>query len=313
MEESLRRRAGFRKHLHTNWPGRKAQTTLDLVVAEEDNTPRWISKTSASIPEFRGDARDIYLRWAITINAMHVARDRYVDRPDLGLETHSIRTDRTGKAKKTVIETWNGPDAARNYNIATPLLAAYALTDLFGVLEEIIFDLYAIYLEDNPLTILKGRDFSHVRKLYHDRKNNENAMKRWENEWIQRLEKWRRNRVYDGLHKVFLAYIRDTGLRRPNHFDRTDFQDWSKTIEAIGEARNLVTHGVGTVSQRLEELSNPEHNNIFIFKSGESLEINIDHLSFVECFFDQLFNTLSISVFEKKFGPLADLMPKQTF
>ena len=305
--ESLRRRAGFKKHLHQDWPGRKRTRSLELVMADDNG---WMGAVSRKIPDLRDDVRDVYLRWAITINAMHVARDRYVSHPERGLETRTIRSNKEGRGGFVVLESWTATDTARNYQLALPILASYALSDLYGLLEELVFELYLLYLADEPLTILKGKEFLSHRQAYRQRDDSVEAQHRWQALWSARLNTWQRNKTYDGLHKVFLAFMQNTQMKAPSLYTHTEVSDWALTIEAIGEARNLVTHGVGTVSDRLSTLSSQLKNDVFIFQAGDPLDITIAHLAFVEFFIDGLLDALTISVFERRFGNFPEPKPE---
>ena len=256
------------------------------------------------IPDWRADTRDVYLRWAITINAMHVAKTRYKEHPELGLQTKTLRANREGAAREVVLETWTAGDASRNYELATPILASYALVDLFGLVEEIIFEFYLIFINHNPMGILPGSEFREIRKLFHNRETSAHAKEKWEAAWAERLGKWRRNRLYDGLHRVFAALISDAKLVAPSHYKHTKTSDWVAVIEAVSEARNLITHGEGTVSQRLDDLTKKLKTNVFVFEAGQPLEISLEHLMFVESFLDGLLNALSISLLERAYGPM---------
>lgn len=310
VSESLRRRAGFKKHLHTVWPGRKVEPSFQMVVAGGDRTPQWLTEASAMVPEWRADVRDVYMRWAITINAMHVARDRYAAAPELGLETKSLRSDRSGITEVRVLDTWTALDTARNYDLARPLLAAYGFADLYGLFEEIIFEFYLIFLNGNPEPLMRGEQFRELRRAHRNRNAGSAAAEEWEAAWADRLSKWRRKRGYDGLHNVFASLYRDGGLKRPSDFKLSDVGDWCRTIQAVGELRNLVTHGVGEVSPELAEYSAGVPSNVFSFTQGETLEVTLMHLMFLECFLDQLLSAIAGSLLERAYGPVLSLAAK---
>lgn len=306
MSESLRRRAGFKKHPHQDWVGRKGEGSFDIILEKGDKTPGWIADTTRKIPEWRRDVKDVYLRWAITINAMHVARDRYQSHPELGLETKTFRAP-DGRAEIVVLETWTAADTARNYDLSMPSLSAFALTDLYGLLEEIIFEMYLIYLNDDPSDLIKGDEFRELRRLHRRKDQGRDAATEWETAWASRLQKWQRKRLYDGLHDVFKAYFQNTGLRRPSGFNKSDIADWARIVEAIGEARNLIIHGVGTVSDKLADITAALPTDVFRFERGQELNVRLEHLMFIECFCDQLFNALNTSLVEKVHGDLDKL------
>lgn len=277
---------------------------LSLVIHEDEYG--WLKTASRQLPEWREDVRDVYLRWAITVNAMHVAAKHYEQHAELGLKTWTVRANREGAGRDVVLETWSSVDTARNYSLSTPLVAAYALVDLFGLLEEIVFELYLIFLDENPESLISGAEFRPLRILRRNRVNSAQAAAEWEAAWASRLSAWRHKKAYDGLNRVFAAFMNESGLKRPSFHKMLDVADWARTIEAIGEARNLITHGVGTVSERLGALSAGLKNDIFLFKESEPLEIVFRHVSFVEFFLDGLLSALSISIMEKAHGPMPE-------
>lgn len=262
------------------------------------------------VPEWRADVRDVYMRWAITINAMHVARDRYAAAPELGLETKSLRSDRAGTTEIRVLDTWTALDTARNYELATPLLAAYGFADLYGLFEEIVFEFYLIFLNGNPEPLIRGEQFRELRRAHRNRNAGPAAAEQWEAAWADRLSKWRRKRGYDGLHNVFASLYRDGGLKRPSDFKLSDVSDWCDTIQAVGELRNLITHGVGEVSPELAEYSASVPSNVFSFTQGEPLAVTLQHLMFLECFLDQLLSAIGGSLLERAYGPVLILVDK---
>ncbi|UHC20449.1 hypothetical protein LRS73_35550 (plasmid) [Methylobacterium currus] len=310
MSESLRRRAGFKKHLHTVWPGRKVEPNFQIVVAGGDGTPQWLADASAMVPEWRADVRDVYMRWAITINAMDVARERYAANQVLGLETRSLRTNRLGRTEFRVLDTWTALDTARNYELATPLLAAYGFADLYGLFEEIVFELYLIFLNGNPERLMRGDEFRELRRAHKNRNAGPAAAEEWEAAWADRLSKWRHKRGYDGLHNVFASLYRDSGLKRPSDYKLTDVSDWCKMIQAVGELRNLITHGVGDVSPKLAEYSMNIPSDVFSFTVGYTLKVDLMHLMFLESFLDQMLSAVSGSLLERAYGPVLSLSPE---
>lgn len=309
MTESFRRRAGFKKHQHVDWPERKVHGFVNMVAAPSPAVPQWISEASANIACWRDDIRDVYQRWAISINAMHVAADRYGSNPELGLEIKTLRVGAGGKAGLVVLDTWTAGDTARNYRLATPALSAYGFTDLYGLLEEIIFDLYLIFHNGNPTGLMHGIEYRSLKKLYKRRYDDDTSLEKFQTAWAIRLSAWRQKKAYQGLHKVFAGFMTEAGLKRPSHFTQTDIEDWATTIKAVGEVRNLIVHGEGEISEELGRLSGLVQSNVFEFRTGEALVIELEHLMFMECFSDQLMNALGISLIEKAYGPIAEMKP----
>jgi hypothetical protein len=295
----IRQDVGFTEHRRINWTDfpNAPFAPNNIVLERKDPAPNWIPDTTLKIGDWRSKVRDVYLRWAITINAMHESQDLWGKKSkDRALQTTTIRPDKSGNPDKVVLAVWSSDVAAENYQKATPMLSAYGFTDLFGLLEEIIFEWHVLLLNDDPILILQGSEFRELRRYYAQRNNNEKAMERWEKNWSIRLSEWRRKRAYDGLHKVFLSYFERSKLKKPKHYKQTDVPDWAKTIECIAEIRNLLVHGESTASARLEKLCDESVGNLLNFKKDDALDIQLLHLMYFEMFFDQLLSALNLSL-----------------
>ncbi len=298
-EGGIRQDVGFTEHRRIDWTEfPSAPSSPDnIVLPINDAVPNWIPETTSKIGDWRSRVRDVYIRWAITINAMCESQESWGKKPkDRVLQTTTIRPDLGGNPDTVVLAIWPSDVAAENYKKAAPMLAAYGFTDIFGLLEEIIFEWHVLLLNDDPKPILKGPEFRALRGCYALRNDNEKAKQRWEKDWSARLSSWRRKRAYDGIHKVFKSYFERSKLRRPKKFKHTDVQDWAKTIECIAEIRNLLVHGESTVSEHLENLCNESVGDVLNFKKYDSLDINLLHLMYFEMFFDQLLSTLNLSL-----------------
>jgi hypothetical protein len=255
----------------------------------------WISKATASIGDWRSIARSVYLRWAVTINACHVAKQRYEENPIL-LYAKSLRWNAdAGRYDEEVIASWPPPVGAQQYERTIPLVAAHGVVELFGALEDIVFELYKIFFDYNPEALIRGDQFKALRRLWQGRSRNNQATAAWNQAWEERFAHWRRKRAYDGLHSVFAAFFEHSGLKRPSFYQLTDIDDWSRSVEMIAELRNLIVHGASTVSTRLAELSGGAFEG---FVAGEPLEVTLEHLMAVECFSDQLLTAVNVSLLE---------------
>jgi hypothetical protein len=209
-----------------------------------------------------------------------------------------------GVPEQVPLATWSAPAAADNYTQITPLIAAYGVTDLFGVLEDVIFDLYEVMLRHNPELIIRGEEFRDLRRLWRQRTASPEATAAWNTAWADRFEKWRRKRAYDGLHNVLQSLFTHAGLSRPSSYRHTDVPDWCRTLEMIGELRHHVIHGAAVVSEKLGRLSNTPTSLTFDFREGVILDVNLHHLQSVECFCDQLLTAINLSLVEKAAGPI---------
>lgn len=302
--KSIRRRAGFTQHQRIDWRDPNAPLANNIVLARAEGVPNWIAEATGKIGDWRSALRDVYLRWAITINAMHLAQEHWRKRPaDVALQTSSIRSGPGGAAIQTPIAVWPAREAAENYLRATPVLSAYGASDMFGALEEVVFELYLCFLNDVPQRLMKGDEFSDLRRLYRNKETGDQERMAWEEAWAARLDSWRRKRLYDGLHNVLRAFFEHAELVRPSSYRLTDIDDWCRNVEAIGELRNCITHGASQVTNRLATISHALVGDAFRFNEGDPLDVRLEHLMFIEYFCDQLLTAINLSLVEKVMGP----------
>jgi hypothetical protein len=287
---------------------RELGSIQNLIWRTDDPRTKWIERATERIGDWRSFVRSVYMRWAITINALHIARDRYRDRPDAMLAVDVLRPSSDGP-QRVHLAVWDPPTAAANYDASIPLLAAYGVQDLYGALEEIVFALYELFLADHPEEIIGGPQFRPLRALRRSASDGPEQAEAWAGAWAQRLEQWRRNRSYDGLHRVFASFWAAAGLQRPSWYALSDIEDWTRTIETIGEIRHLIVHGENAVSDRLGDLCAAQPNLGLEFRKGERLEVHLVDLMIVEQFLDRLLTTINLSMFEMATGeplPVAD-------
>lgn len=304
---NLRGRANFVPHSRISWPTANPALQPDnLIFRATTPDQAWIEEATSRIGDWRSLSRSVYLRWALTINASAMAEQRYRSLP----ETQALRTDAMrvtdGRPEQVTLALWPAPEAADKYAQVTPLIAASGISDQFGALEDILFDFYEIVLRHNPRPLMQGIEYQNIRRLWREREQSQDQMKAWMAAWKERFDKWRRKRGYDGLHQVFSALYRDSGLRRPIHYHHTDINDWANTIQMIAELRNLIVHGAATVSPTLADLSNTRTSLTFDFTAGAQLEVKLHHLQSVECFCEQLLSAINLSLMEKALGPLGN-------
>lgn len=256
----------------------------------------WIKATTQKIGDWRAYFRSTYIRWALSINGLHVAQDRYDSKKE---ERTKFKIDSIRNTGLTSIALWDMEKAAKNHGETIPMLAAWGLTDLYSCIEEFVFEIYKIYLNQHPISIIKGDDFRSLRRLKREAVESEEKQKAWEEAWADRLESWQRKRLYDGLSKVFLAYASVSGIKTPSIYTLSTVETWADTIKGIGELRNCFTHGVDIVTPELAEFSKKPHSMSFDFIKGESLKVELRHLQSVECFLDQLLTALNFSLMER--------------
>ncbi len=306
---NIRSRATFVPHVRIPWTdGIAAIFPPDNMIWRASRPDEmWIEEATAKIGEWRSLARSVYLRWALTINASARAEERYRALPaDQALTTSTLRVV-DGEPQQVEIARWPGAHAAEHYAVITPLIAAYGVADLYGALEDIIFEFYEIVLRHNPKSLLRGDEHRTLRRLRAQRGASPGAERAWRESWEQRFANWRLKRAYDGLPKVLVALYRDAGLRRPSQYSRTDVADWARSLQMIGELRHHVVHGAATVSEKLGALSNTGNSLTFDFVAG-ALDVRLHHLQSVECFSDQLLSAFNLSLMERALGPLRDLV-----
>jgi hypothetical protein len=310
MRPSLRNRHLFDEHrrIDLNDPDAQRLPIANIVYDTEDPDKKWLAEATGKIGDWRSVVRSVYLRWAITINAMHVARDKYAGRPDIALTTSTLRARKGGQVDSVNLAIWDSPTTVDNYERASSLMAAYGVEDLYGAIEEIVFDLYEVFLKHNPQPFIEGRENRPLRALYKQRGLSEESQAAYDAAWLIRFEAWRRKKAYMGLKQIFAALTQATGMTAPRGYVTTP-ADWGSSIELIGEVRNLVAHGAGVVSMDLQRFCEANPAFGFRFTAGHEFVIELRHLMLVENFTDSLLTALNLSLMQlatgKPFPPQA--------
>ncbi|PZQ12328.1 MAG: hypothetical protein DI565_15970 [Ancylobacter novellus] len=307
---NIRARANLVPHLRVPWtdPRALAAPAQNMVWQGEDPEHAWIAEATAKIGDWRSFTRSVYLRWALTINASVLAEGHYRG-PAAGqaLVVNTLRV-RGGVPRQTEIARWPGPEAADVYAEITPLSAAYGVADLYGALEDVIFELYEIVLTHHPDLLMHGPAFRDLRAMRDRRGDSAEAEEQWRAAWTERLAKWRHDKAFLGLHRNLLTLFEHARLQRPSQYQHTDVADWARTLEMIGELRHHVTHGMATVSEKLARLSNMPTSLTFDFVAGATLEVSLHHLQSVELFCEQLLTAINLSLMERAMGPLRNIV-----
>jgi len=299
---SIRQRALFvpQKHFE-KLPTDEQGGVTNLIFRTDDPAEKWIEATSEKIGDWKNLSRSIYLRWAITINAMCIAKDHYdALSEDKALQTVTMRSVH-GKAVLAPLAVWSGRQTALHYKQSTELVAAYGVADLVGSIEDIVFEAFEIYLRHNPECFLIGPENKPMRKLFRDRKANPSA---WETAFAVRYSNWRRKKIYSGLYSVMHQYWNLTGLLRPSKYEHTDVGDWCATVQMFSELRNLIVHSAPKVSSELSQYCSIPTAMTFNFKEDQPLHVELHHLQSIECFLDQYLSALNISLLERAKGPI---------
>ena len=275
---------------------------LEFAVADEE--PKWIQEVNEAVMNFGGVFHSIFLRWAVTINGLHVAADKYSDpewkKKGMGFAVQGIRNrkDGSGPGLRNV-RVWDGSMASEVHSSSIPMLAAWAFCNMYSCLEEFIFNIFKVYLNSNPLEICKGSEFKDVRRLYHERDQSNEQHSAWVEAWSERLESWHRNKLYDGLEKVFKNFISKTGLQIPSFYQgEYGYNDIAKTLGGISLIRNCFIHGVTKVPQELALFCEDFQSPFFNFTEGERFSLSIHDLATLEHFTDTFTQTLNNSLLE---------------
>lgn len=269
-----------------------------------DKESKWVQEINEVVMEFGGVFHSIFLRWAVTINGLHVAADKYSNpewkKKGMGFTVQGIRNRKDGSGPEyTNVRVWDGSMASVVHSSSIPMLAAWAFCNMYSCLEEFIFKIFRVYLNSNPLEICKGEEYKDIRKIYHARDKSNEQHSAWIEAWSERLESWHRKKLYEGLEKVFKNFINKTGLQIPSFYGaKYDYNDIAKTLGGIALIRNCFVHGVTKVPPELALFCESFHSLFFSFTEGESFSLSINDLATLEYFTDTFTQTLNNSLFE---------------
>lgn len=194
-----------------------------IIEATSDND-KWIEETTTKIGDWRGIFRSAYIKWAISINGLYLAKEKYekLKADDLFVfNIHSLRPTTTGTSEQVVIAEWDADLTSKAHFDTIPMMCTYGFTDLYNCLEEFVFDFYRIYWKHNPDNLIKGPDNKYLRKLRANATFSVEENIKWETAFNERLDKWQRNKLFDNIGKVFLSYCNEAGLKKPKSYRTT--------------------------------------------------------------------------------------------
>lgn len=275
----------------------------NVIVRTNDSALKWAEETTEKIGEWRALFRSTYISWAVTINGLHLAREKYSDpewMKNHRFKVSSVRVNHNQPAIVPIAE-WDSDVVSDAHMKPIPMLCSYGVIDLYTCLEEFVFDFYEIYLRQNPDPLMQGSEFRDLRQMYRERNESPEV---WQAALSERLENWKRKRLYDGLGKVFRAYSEVARLETPSGYSLTTIETWAECIDAFSLLRNCLIHGATVAPDELAEFSTAEHRMGFDFKSGEPLKVSLNHLMNLDCFCDSLLTGLNISLYERVNGKL---------
>lgn len=272
----------------------------NLIIQSTSEETKWIEELTNKIGDWRGIFRSAYIKWAVTINGLCLAKEKYekikVD-ADFVFKIHSLRQV-NGDLIQSSIAEWDGPTTAKVHFDTRPMICTYGFTDLYNCLEEFVFDFYRTYWRHFPENLIKGSDFKDLRKLKAESGNDEESASKWVRALNDRLNNWQRKRLYDNLGKVFLAFCNEVGLKKPENYVTTP-ENWAESITGISLVRNIIVHGGKYVTKELSDFCTKPHSLGFRFKEGEELKIDLIKLQSVELFLHQLLSAINIALVEK--------------
>lgn len=260
----------------------------------------WIQESTEKIADWRGIFRSAYMQWAITINGLVVAKEKYekIKTDDFAFEIKSFRLI-NGEHKIVPIANWDAETASKAHFDSIPLIRTYSFTDLYNCLEEFVFDLYRLYWLCNPDNLIKGQEFRELRVLKSKKDLGEQAQLDWINAFNERLNNWQRKKLYDNLGKVFLSYCNEARLQTPSMYKNTTIETWAETITGISIVRNSIVHGSKVVSKELADFCTKPYSLGFDFKEGDELKIELYHLQVLELFMNQLLSGINMALIER--------------
>jgi hypothetical protein len=298
---SLGRNLKFVGHeiYHVSGPEFRGLPQIDNVIYRtEIEELKWIEETTSKIGEWRDIFRSTYIRWALAINGLHIASSKYKDpkwrrNNKFIVRGYRIKDEVSYEAQ---LAKWDGDVASEAHLKSANMIASYGIIDLYACFEELIFDFYRLYLMRNPSSLLVGPENKELKKKFRDK---ESEPEEWNSALKERLDKWHRNKLYDGLHKVLLSYLNTAGLEKPSSYKHSTPETWAETLRGIAILRNSLTHGEKYVSQELAEISHKPHGLNFKFNTGDEINLSVHHLMSVELFGDQLLTAMNLSMVEK--------------
>jgi len=262
----------------------------------------WIESLTLRIGDQRALFRSTYFQWALAINGLHLAAERYgsTEWQQLNKEftISGLQAGKDGRVSPALLAQWPGEKAAKAHLDTAPKMCAWGFIELYACFEEFVFDLYRTYLRHHPDDLLRGKEFQHLRQLRRESQIDPTKREAWSSAFEGRLVQWQRKRLYDGLDAVLLALFKSTGLKKPSHYRKSTPETWAESLRGIGLVRHLLVHGAQEVPEELGEFCKQPHAVGFDFREGEPLKIELRHLQCAELFSDQLLSAVNLSLVE---------------
>jgi len=268
----------------------------NFVYNTNNESEKWISKTTYMIAEFRSEILDAYVRWSLSINGLYKAHEKYSSVDFNALFTVSaLRLSKDGTPALEKIVEWDKITASENHLKVTSMMGAWGIIDMFGLLETFIMSLFEVYYLSNPEDLIKGNEFKEIRRLYRAKDSSQEAKEAWDIAIKNRIDKWKYKKIYDGLESVLLSYVTKTNIYETNRVI------WDKNVsafKALKKLRNLLMHGNVTADKEYDDLTSPDYLRGIRFKECENLSVTTEHLQSVELYIHMFLTNLNMGIFE---------------
>ncbi|MDA3971815.1 MAG: hypothetical protein PF442_10740 [Desulfobulbaceae bacterium] len=258
---------------------------------------KWLNETTEQIGDWRAKFRSAYIKWALCLNSIEKAIERYSDddfkkNGKFWIDSFRVQKDKTmGRSK---IALWNGDEVADNYQTIQPLIAENGIIEIYSAIEEYIFISYKIFLNHNPSSLLRGKQFRDLRKLYRTKNEDPELNKEWDIQWTERLNTWHRKKAYDGIKKVFSSYIQISKLSMGGMGELLN--GVAESLDTVAHLRNLLVHNEPLVTEEFAKLtSQPWCPFPNIFQEGEKFAPDLSTLMGIEHMCDNMLTVINLS------------------
>jgi hypothetical protein len=261
----------------------------------------WLTTAQLALFEQRNIMDETFIAWAVAINGLHIAVDRYSD-PERSaknaLSVKALRAPIERRHELMVIRRYIGAaETTEIHKMALSHLTTWGFVEYYGKLEELVFTLFRCLLNDHPLEIIDKKRERALLDLYNARLKDPQSEEAWRTAWKDRLESWQRKKLYGGLAGLLLDFIRRAKLKAPPQAE-LEVESWGRTLKLLSEVRNSLVHGALTASPRLAQLVDEagRANAGLTFKPGDQLQMSVEDLWKIELFGTQLTGALQIAI-----------------
>jgi hypothetical protein len=131
----------------------------NIIYENGDGDLQWIEDSTKELAEWNNIFRSTYIRWALTINGLHLAQQKYTDPNFYTKKAFTVGgyvNDDNGNTKVGNLLVMDGQKAGKAHFDTVNMVASYGLIDLYSLIEECILSLYRIYWNHHPEIMLRG-------------------------------------------------------------------------------------------------------------------------------------------------------------